>query len=104
MFTIKPKFMGAVSIAFLSSSPIYSGKPYYARDNPETTPPRNIPTRVCTTTTKTTSATLEEQTVETSGNISRETTSTATASVSERTSVTQTNSAEEGQQRAPYGS
>ncbi|MGL4426596.1 MAG: hypothetical protein ACRCUQ_02435 [Alphaproteobacteria bacterium] len=104
MFTIKPKFMGAVSIALLSSSPIYSGKPFYGQDSSETTPPQNSPSRRTETTrTRTTSEMSEERRIETSGNISRETTSTTTTSVTERTSVTQINSAEERQQRSPYG-
>ncbi|MGL4371226.1 MAG: hypothetical protein ACRCTK_01010 [Alphaproteobacteria bacterium] len=104
MLTIKSKLMGTVSAALLSNSPIYSGKPFYGQDNPETTSPKNSPSRRTETTrTRTTSETSEEPRIETSGNISRETTSTTTTSVTERTSVTQTNSAEGGQQRSSYG-
>lgn len=56
MLTIKPKLMGAVSAALLSSSPIYSGKPFYGQDSAETTPPQNSPSRRTETTrTRTTS-------------------------------------------------
>ncbi|MGL5785116.1 MAG: hypothetical protein ACRCYZ_06680 [Alphaproteobacteria bacterium] len=105
MLTIKPKFVGAVGAVFLSSSPIYSVKPFCeAQDNAEIRfPQHSPPRRTETSRTRTTSEVSEERRIETGGKISRETTSTTTTSVTERTSVTQANSAEGEQQQSSYG-